>query len=94
LVIDCEVNGWLTDLMSQGIPPLDQPAPDRGFQAFRAHALADADLLRELAALPASTEFYGATVQLGLRLGFNFTIEDVRAAHAEARREWHERNVV
>jgi Aspartyl/Asparaginyl beta-hydroxylase len=94
LVLDCEVNSWLEDLLAHGTPAPDQPSPPLGFDAFRTHALADAGLLQELAALPASAEFYAATVRIGLHHGFNFTIEDVRAARAEARREWVERQLV
>src|SRR5580704_2520556 len=80
LVIDAEVNDWVRALFRRGcaegwhIPRCSLPA--RGFDEFRAHALVTPAIGEQLRAIPERTQLAPAMLELGRKLGFDFTLGD------------------
>ncbi len=99
LVLDCAVNGWLTQQVVCGTPPTKESTQTMDdatarFEGFRDTVFADAALRDELHRCKQMDEFMALTVALGAERGFQFTAEDVRAVVNRARRDWMEQWIV
>jgi hypothetical protein len=100
LVIDCVINNWLAELMTEAA---NTPLPSRAalpptaqelFEQFRESVFADPELQKQLQACPDHQEFVRRTVEAGRAAGFPFTEEEVRAAMNFGRRSWMEQWVL
>jgi hypothetical protein len=87
LVIDCQLNDWLRDLIARGAP---ESGTESGYAPFHRHVLGDSTLQEELARITERPAFIAQTVALGQAHGFSFLPEDVEAALQAARRHWLE----
>lgn len=88
LVIDCQLNDWLRDLIARGIPSEGLPS---GYEPFRALVLSDRTLQDQLIGLVDKEAFISRTVELGSERGFQFQPADLEAALQAARRAQMER---
>ena len=91
LVIDCEVDDWLRDLIASGDVPVRVPIAPSGadqFFAFRERVWADPALERQLIAVSDKDEFVRRVVELGQENGFDFNPDDVASAMARGRQTW------
>lgn len=100
LVIDCELNDWLRELIEAGtiVPAQEHPLPrpngqERGGLAeFQAAVLNDAALQERLRETEDHELFVACVVRLGRALGYDFSAGDVEDALRARRRAWIERN--
>lgn len=88
LVIDCQINDWLRDLIAQGTPEVGS---ESGFEPFRTLVLAEPALQDQLISLTDRQAFISRAVELGGERGFNFLPSDVEAAILATRRAQMER---
>lgn len=88
LVIDCQLNDWLRDLIARGIP---DDGLESGFEPFRRFVFQQVEVQRELASVTDRDAFIMRTVELGERHGFSFLKSDVEAALLAERKTWIER---
>ena len=91
LVIDCQLNDWLRDLIAQGRPCA---GTESGLELFRRHVLSHPELQQQLMGLNGREAFIARNVELGREHGFTFHPTDVEAALQAARRAWMERWIV
>jgi hypothetical protein len=91
LVIDCQLNDWLRDLIAQGRPCA---GTESGLELFRRHVLSHPELQQQLMGLNGREAFIARNVELGREYGFTFHPTDVEAALMSARRAWMERWIV
>ena len=63
------------------------------FVRFQQLASEDAGLFEQLCAAPEPEEFAALAVRLGAERRLVFTVDEVRAALAAARRQWMERHI-
>ena len=88
LVIDCQLNDWLRDLIARGMP---EEGVESGFASFQRLVLADTALQNALSSLTDRKAFIARTVELGGERGISFQPTDVEAAMLAAHRAWMER---
>ena len=88
LVIDCQLNDWLRELIAQGVP---EAGLESGFEPFRRFVLEQPELQSQLMELTERDAFIHRTVALGEERGFHFIASDVEAALLAARKSWIER---
>jgi len=93
LVIDCEVNEWLSGLIeraSQPEPHTDFPAPSspEAFEQFRQFVLRDSSVQIRLRQTDDQYSFAKLVAKVGQECGFRFSIEDVEAALQAERTAW------
>jgi len=91
LVIDCQLNDWLSDLIAKGRPCA---GTESGLELFRRHVLSHPELQQQLMGLNGREAFIARNVELGREHGFTFQSTDVEAALLSARRAWMERWIV
>jgi hypothetical protein len=91
LVIDCQLNDWLRDLIAKGTPCA---GTESGLELFRRHVLSHPELQQQLMDLKGREAFIARNVELGREHGFTFHPTDVEAALLSARRAWMERWIV
>ncbi|MCX6854417.1 MAG: aspartyl/asparaginyl beta-hydroxylase domain-containing protein [Verrucomicrobia bacterium] len=91
LVIDCQLNDWLRDLISQGEASLGE---ESSYEAFHRQVLEEPALQEELIGLTDQPAFIQRIMELAQQRGFSFMEDDVTAALQSARRNWMERNIV
>jgi Aspartyl/Asparaginyl beta-hydroxylase len=99
LVIDCELNEWLSELIlagdkdqtneSQLITGI-QSAPDE-FERFREIVLTDPSLQQRLRQTADRESFIRLAVSTGVDVGCHFSTADVENAMESARRAWYEK---
>lgn len=80
LVIDCEVNEWVRDLLapaSTSYAALDHPSSPLELQRFRQAVLSDLDLQRRLRATEDPESFIRLVVSEGNEHGYRFASDDV-----------------
>lgn len=105
LVVDCEVNDWLRQLMptaeearaqqnAPGIMAAAAASAQRQLEQFQALILGDAALQTALQQIDEVERFVAAVVEAGAVHSHRFTAEDVRAAMQANRRAWLERWIV
>ena len=105
LVLDCEVNDWLTACFpSEEQSEAQRSAPrmvaaaavssQRQLENFCAVVLRDRDLQERFRQEEDPARFVALAVELGGRQGFRFTSDDVEAVMQAARRAWLERSLV
>ena len=93
LVLDCQTNAWLLDLLHQGIngtPVLSPGRASLAFAAFRDHVTSDPILTERLRSITEPQFFREEAVRLGHTLGFEFSEADVHAAMRQGKRKWSE----
>jgi hypothetical protein len=88
LVIDCQLNDWLRELISRGTVC---EGTESGYPPFHKEVLGDTALQEELASITDTKALIARTVELGRDRGFHFQTGDVEAALQAARRAWTER---
>ena len=91
LVIDCQLNDWLRDLISQGEASAGE---ESSYEAFQRQVLQEPALQDELIGITDQPAFIQRILGLAQLRGFNFIEEDVTAALQSARRSWMERNIL
>jgi len=91
LVIDCQLNDWLRDLIAQGRPCA---GTESSFEIFRREVLCHPEWQEQLIGLNERGAFIARNVELGREHGFTFQPTDVEAALQSARRAWMERWIV
>ena len=91
LVIDCQLNDWLRDLISQGEASAGE---ESSYEAFHRQVLQEPALQEELIGVTDQPAFISRILELATQRGFNFIEEDVTAALQSARRSWMERNIL
>jgi hypothetical protein len=64
-----------------------------GFDGFRARVQHDAALQEQLVGIEDHVAFVTAVVELGTRIGYRFTNDDVTSAMQIGRRSWLERGL-
>jgi hypothetical protein len=79
LVIDVVVNDWVREIFARSAEIPRCAPPERGVDAFRDTALADATLRGELRRIGNARDFEAAAVRLGRERGFDFHEGDVDA---------------
>jgi predicted ribosomally synthesized peptide with nif11-like leader len=94
LVIDCQVNDWLSDLIVEdgeaAIEPLDQISSPDALERFRETVRKDPALQSRLRATSDRESFIRLAVSVARDAGFQFNAADVEHAMESARREWYE----
>jgi Aspartyl/Asparaginyl beta-hydroxylase len=99
LVIDCQLNPWLSELILSGdteqrdeSPWIScmQSAPDE-FERFRTIVLAEPSLQQQLRQTADRESFIKLAVTTGLQLGCHFSPADVENAMEFARKAWYEK---
>lgn len=90
LVIDCQLNDWLRDLIAQGAPEEGQEC---SLESFRRLVMTEPALLAGFQDTDAQPEFAEKLVRLGRQRGFDFMADDVVSALQSAKRAWMERRV-
>lgn len=93
LVIDCQVNDWLRELIvddSDVIDPPSQISSPAAFERFRETVRADPALQLRLCATSDRESFIRLAVTVAHDAGFDFNAADVEHALESARREWFE----
>jgi hypothetical protein len=97
LVIDCELNDWLRELLagaSDGQPgenlPASQPALN-DFEQFREFVLSQPPIQTRLKQTDDRRSFVQLVKRVGRELGYRFSQEDVEAALQSARKDWLQR---
>lgn len=88
LVIDCQLNDWLRDLIARGTP---EAGVESSFETFRKHVLAEPALQAQLRDITDQSAFITRATELGQERGLDFTTTDVEAALLAARKAWTER---
>jgi hypothetical protein len=88
LVIDCQLNDWLRQLIASGKP---HEGSESGFEAFRLAVLADPGLQNQLITETDRNTFITRLTQLGQQRGHRFLETDVEASLQAARRAMMER---
>lgn len=88
LVIDCQLNEWLRDLISRGTP---EDGVESSFEVFRRLVLTEPALQAALVGITDPAAFTECAITLGQERGLNFMESDVDAALIAARKAWHER---
>jgi|SRR5882672_2563673 len=100
LVIDCEVNEWLRELLvaaastnaATRIAPLEEcPSSPAELERFRQAVFADVNLQQRLRATTDRESFGRLVVCVGRDGGYRFTLQDVEQALRAARQTWIER---
>ena len=91
LVIDCQLNDWLRELIARGVP---SEGLESGYEAFRRLVLRDVSLQDQLLGLTDGAAFVARNVELGQQRGFHFLPADVDGALKAARRAWIEKWIV
>ena len=71
--------------------PMPDSVSEQSFCRFRELVLENPDLQAQLRNLPDMQTFSTAAVEIGRRLGCEFTSDDIRAAAQAAHRRWLER---
>lgn len=105
LVLDCEVNDWLTSCFptveqseaQRSAPQMVAAAAvssQRQLENFCAVVLRDRDLQERFRQEEDPARFTALAVEMGGRHGFRFTSDDVEAVMQSARRAWFERSLV
>ena len=82
LVVDCVLNDWLRDIITNGKP---YEGKESSFEDFRRIVMSDTALQAELRDALTNDELMSRCQQLGEKLGFNFIVPDVEAAFRIAR---------
>lgn len=91
LVLDCQRNDWLLDLIEQGLantPSLSPGRAGQAFERFREQVAQEPELTRALCELTDSAAFVERVVSLGAARDLHFSDAEVRAAMRLARRAW------
>lgn len=99
LVIDCDVNEWLRELLSaSGFEPEIADRADNGpssvpgeLERFRQEVLKDLNLQRRLRLTSDGESFVRLVVAVGHERGYRFTATDAEEAMRAARQLWFER---
>lgn len=100
LVIDCEVNEWLRELLpaatvpdyeTQALPVVTEPASSEDFQRFHKEVLSDLELQRQLRVTADWESFARLAVELGKERGYRFGVSQVQQALVTTRRAWLEK---
>lgn len=91
LVIDCQLNDWLADLIASGTAC---EGTESAYEPFRRLVLGDTILQDQLVNITDHQTFITRTVELGHERGFQFQPTDVDAALQAAKRAWMERWIV
>jgi Aspartyl/Asparaginyl beta-hydroxylase len=103
LVVDCEVNDWLRELLAtaerayletQTAPtPVSEECPSSPMELerFRQAVFTDLKLQQELRVTWDPESFARLVVSLGRARGYRFTLSDVEHAYLSAKRAWIER---
>lgn len=90
LVIDCQLNDWLRDLIARGRAEAGLEAP---FEAFRREVFTRPDLQQALMQETDRTAFLALTLRLAHENGHDLLENDVAAAFDAARKSWLERQI-
>ncbi|MHC5351546.1 aspartyl/asparaginyl beta-hydroxylase domain-containing protein [Metapseudomonas furukawaii] len=91
LVLDCQPDPWLLDLVRDGLadtPALRPGRAGQAFAAFRQRVERDAELAARLRTLTDARDFPGAVVRLGMGLGLAFSEAEVRSAMRQGKQAW------
>jgi aspartyl/asparaginyl beta-hydroxylase (cupin superfamily) len=96
LVIDCELNEWLGDLIQVSTPLNDSKTDStssspEALERFRQLVLSDLTLQQRLRETADPESFIRLVVDTGHKRGCHFTAQDASEALQTARREWAER---
>lgn len=100
LVIDCEANEWLRELLSAAAstnaetpiaPPEECPSSPAELERFRQAVFGDLNLQQRLRATMDRESFARLVVSVGRDGGYRFTLQDVEEGLRAARRTWIER---
>jgi len=96
LVIDCELNEWLGDLVQTSAPPPAESTEEYGsspeeFERFREEVLGDLNLQQRLRETADRESFVRLVVAEGKGRGFRFTAQDAEAALQAAQLAWVEK---
>jgi hypothetical protein len=97
LVIDCELNDWLRELLAGASDrqpgenlPATQPALN-DFEQFREFVLSQPPIQTRLKQTDDRRSFVQLVKRVGRELGYRFSQEDVEAALQSARKDWLQR---
>jgi aspartyl/asparaginyl beta-hydroxylase len=93
LVVDCELNDWLRELLPAQtieLPVVRQSSPAE-FEQFRARVLRDPTLLNRLRQVDDHESFLRLVVQAGTETGYLFAAADVDEAIQAERHAWRQR---
>jgi hypothetical protein len=99
LVIDCQLNEWLSELILDGDTGQTNesqlissiPSAPVEFERFRTIVLTDPSLQMQLRQTADRESFIKLAVTTGLRVGCHFSPADVENAMESARRAWYEK---
>jgi Aspartyl/Asparaginyl beta-hydroxylase/Nif11 domain len=97
LVIDCELNEWLRQILAASEPPdasfadSEGPSSPEALTRFRQAVLCDRDLQHRLRQTADRESFIRLVVAVGRKRGFHFAPADVEEALRLAQRRWLER---
>ncbi|MDH0700669.1 aspartyl/asparaginyl beta-hydroxylase domain-containing protein [Pseudomonas toyotomiensis] len=93
LVLDCQPNAWLLELLHQGISDTPELSPGRAglaFATFRDHVAGDPNLAERLRTITDPHLFCEAVVRLGHEQGLEFSEADVKGAMRQGKRTWND----
>lgn len=93
LVLDCEPNAWLLELLRQGLTDTPELSPGRAglaFAAFRDHVAGDPSLAERLRAITDVHRFCETVVRLAHEQGLAFSEAEVRGAMRQGKRTWND----
>ncbi|MEO8435577.1 MAG: aspartyl/asparaginyl beta-hydroxylase domain-containing protein [Pyrinomonadaceae bacterium] len=93
LVIDCELNEWLTGLIPVELEPVSVPEPSAPaeLERFRHAVLGDLSLQQRLRLTSDRTSFIKLVATVGRENGYRFTAGDAEEALAAAHQDWIQR---
>lgn len=93
LVLDCQPNAWLLELLRQGMSDTPELSPGRAglaFATFRDHVTGDPKLAERLRTITDPQLFCETVVRLGHEQGLEFSAADVKGAMRQGKRTWNE----
>lgn len=93
LVLDCQPNAWLLQLVAAGLPDTPELSPGRAglaFATFRDHVAGDPNLAERLRTITDPHLFCEAVVRLGHEQGLEFSEADVKGAMRQGKRTWND----
>lgn len=91
LVIDCQLNDWLRDLIASGRPEAGQESP---MEKFRREVFTQPALQQTLLQETDKNAFLALTLRLARENGHDLLESDVEAAFDAARKSWLERSIL
>lgn len=96
LVLDCAVNDWLVTQVTLGLSAPEEPraalaeSSASQFARFREVVFADIQLQEQMREPDSLDALFTRAVTAGAALGFEFSVEDVRAQCNQSHRDWIE----